>query len=126
MKKLLSSLTLTIVLVGGLFGAAAMAGDGPTVEEGKKLYLDKKNKCAVCHGEDGKAQTKVGKKMKVADMTTAEWQKRFTDQQIVDAILKGVDRKEGERKVKMPATKGATERDAKAMLLFIRSIGPKS
>lgn len=39
-----------------------------------------KAKCKSCHGEDGKADTKTGKKEKIEDMTTAAWQKEWTDE----------------------------------------------
>lgn len=58
-----------------------------------------KSKCASCHGADGKAQVEQGKKMKMHDITTVTWQKSFTDAQIKDVIVKGVDeQKEGVHK----------------------------
>lgn len=51
-----------------------------------------KAKCASCHGADGKAQTEQGKKMKIADMSTAEWQGKITDDKIKAAIVDGVKR----------------------------------
>ena len=51
-----------------------------------------KSKCASCHGADGAAKTKQGEKLKVADMTTADWQKEFTDEKIKAAINDGVSR----------------------------------
>lgn len=97
----------------------------PTKEDGEKIWNDKKAKCATCHGGDGKGDTKMGKSKGVTDMTTAEWQKKHTDQQIIDSILKGVNREENGKKIKMEPMKGATQRDAEALLAFIRTLGPQ-
>ena len=48
-----------------------------------------KAKCKSCHGEDGKAKTKMGEKEKIPDFTNAAWQKRHSDDQIKDAITNG-------------------------------------
>ena len=49
-----------------------------------------KSKCAMCHGEDGKAETKQGKKLKIHDMSAAEFQTKHTDDQLKKAITEGV------------------------------------
>jgi mono/diheme cytochrome c family protein len=51
-----------------------------------------KAKCGSCHGADGKAQTEQGKKMKIADMSSAEWQAKFDDAKIKAAISDGLKR----------------------------------
>ena len=48
------------------------------------------SKCAMCHGDDGKAQTKQGKKLKIDDVTTAEWQAKHSDEVIRKTITKGI------------------------------------
>ena len=132
--KFVSSLSLW--LGGALFavvvGAGAVhAADGGTPPapagdvDGKALWNDKRAKCATCHGADGKGDTKMGKQKGVKDMTTAEWQKAVTDQQIIDAILKGIDRTEGDKKVKMEPLKEGTEAEAKALLGVVRGFAPK-
>jgi mono/diheme cytochrome c family protein len=46
-------------------------------------------KCKSCHGEDGKAKTKMGEKEKIPDMTNATWQKNHSDEKIRDYIVNG-------------------------------------
>ncbi len=48
------------------------------------------NHCAKCHGADGKGQTKVGKKLKLKDYTSAEVQGAMTDAEMTKAIAEGV------------------------------------
>ncbi len=48
-----------------------------------------KAKCKSCHGEDGKAQTKMGKKENIPDMTLPAWQDKKTDAQIREVISEG-------------------------------------
>ena len=48
-----------------------------------------KSKCKSCHGEDGKADTKTGKKEKVQDMTVATWQSEWSDEKMKKIILEG-------------------------------------
>lgn len=48
-----------------------------------------KAKCKSCHGEDGKAKTKMGEKEKIPDLTGAEWQKKHSDADIKETITNG-------------------------------------
>jgi hypothetical protein len=88
-----SSVTLSILLAS----AVASADADPRIQRAWKA------KCAPCHGEDGKAQTDAGKKLSVTDLTTAGWQKTHTDEQIRDAMQKGVKAKRDGKDVEMPA-----------------------
>jgi mono/diheme cytochrome c family protein len=69
-----------------LFLSAAPLAPLAPQEDVKQVYL---NKCAVCHGEDGKGQTAKGKKLKMKDIRSPEVQK-LTPAQWTEAILKGV------------------------------------
>ena len=75
--------SLILALAGSLAGGTALGAD-------KKIERVWKSKCSSCHGQDGKGQTEKGKKMKIADYTTAEWQKSRTDDQIKKGINDGV------------------------------------
>ena len=69
---------LALVSARNLPAAAA----DPEVE---KVYL---GKCAICHGPDGAAKNTMGKKLKVRDVRSAEFQK-MTDAQLLEVTLKG-------------------------------------
>ena len=69
--------------------AFALAIPGRASAADKKTERLWKSKCASCHGADGKGDTDQGKEMGIGDVTTAAWQKQFTDQQIKDVIAKG-------------------------------------
>src|SRR6185369_2646422 len=71
------------LIVGLICAASAGAADM------KKAARDWKSKCASCHGADGKAHTDQGKKMKIADLSSASWQKANTDAKIKEVIENG-------------------------------------
>jgi mono/diheme cytochrome c family protein len=52
-----------------------------------------RSKCKGCHGEDGKAQTKIGRAEKIDDFTSPNWQSHHTDEQIRHTIENGSEDK---------------------------------
>lgn len=76
----LLAFTAALSLGAGLFSGVAQARE---VEE---VY---RAKCKSCHGDDGKGKTKHGIKHKAPDMSSAEWQKKHDDAEILDAITNG-------------------------------------
>lgn len=73
-----------------------------------------KQKCAACHGPDGKGDTPAGKSMKVRSFADPEVAK-MTDDELAGAIEKG--------KGKMPAYgKSMKPDEIKAMVTYIRSL----
>jgi mono/diheme cytochrome c family protein len=78
--------------------AAAVAALLPLTaraEADKKTERTWKAKCASCHGADGKGQTDQGQKLKVADLSSASWQKSQTDAQIKTVIENGTKNASG-------------------------------
>ena len=71
-----------------------------------------KQKCAMCHGPDGKGQTPMGKNLQLRDLGSAAVQGQ-SDAQLKDIVLKG--------KGKMPAQK-VTDGQAGDLVKFIRSL----
>ena len=85
-----------------------------------------KAKCASCHGVDGKGQTEQGKKMKMHDLSTADWQKSFTDAQIKQVTLDGIDaQKEGVHKQMDPYKEKLKPDQVDALTAFVRTLGSK-
>ncbi|HXG59043.1 MAG TPA: cytochrome c [Thermoanaerobaculia bacterium] len=73
-----------------------------------------KSKCAVCHGEDGSGNTKMGKTMKLRPLGSPEVQKQ-TDKELYAWTAEG--------KGKMPAYKNKlSEEDINALVAFMRTL----
>jgi len=58
------------------------------------------NSCASCHGSDGKAQTKTGKKLKIKYYTDAAVQATLKDDEMTKAITEGIKGDNGKDKMK--------------------------
>jgi mono/diheme cytochrome c family protein len=106
MKKFALVLTLSL-------SAAAYAEDSAA-----DLW---KAKCKGCHGDDGKAQTKMGEKEKIPDLTNAEFQKKHTDAQFKDVITNG-----SKENAKMKAFKDKlTPEQIDSLVKYIRGMQAK-
>ncbi len=58
------------------------------------------NHCTKCHGEDGKGQTKAGKKLQLKDYTDAKVQAEMKDEEMIKVITEGITDKAGKEKMK--------------------------
>ncbi len=87
---------------------AALADEAPDIWAAK---------CKLCHGEDGRAKTKVGRKEKMPDFTSPKWQARHSDEFIKKTIQEG---SEDNPKMK-PFKDKLTEQQIDSLVLFIRS-----
>ncbi len=77
-----------VLLAGATLGLAA-----PVAENWE-------NHCTKCHGEDGKGQTKVGKKLKLKDYTDAKVQAEMKDEDMIKATADGILDAAGKEKMK--------------------------
>ena len=75
--------------------------------------------CQKCHGADGKGETKMGKKVGVKDMTTAEYQGKLKDDAAFKSIKEGI--KDGDT-VKMKPAEGLDDAEIKALVAHVRSL----
>src|SRR5512138_618457 len=98
-----------------LLSASALA------QADKKVERAWKAKCASCHGAAGKGDTEKGQQMKIADMTSAEFQAK-KDDELKKAINDGVKKEKGGVKQEMDAFKGdLTPEQIDALIAYIRS-----
>lgn len=81
-----------IIILALLFGAT-LGHSAPAAENWE-------NHCTKCHGDDGKGQTKAGKKLQLKDYTNAKVQAEMTDDEMTKVIGEGVNDKAGKEKMK--------------------------
>lgn len=80
-----------------------------------------KAKCKSCHGEDGKAKTKMGQKESIDDFSSPAWQKAESDAEIRQVIAEG-----SSRNAKMKAFKDKlTPEQIDALVGYIRTMKAK-
>jgi mono/diheme cytochrome c family protein len=77
--------------------------------------------CASCHGKDGAGKTKAGRLVKVKDLTDAQYQKTFTDDDAFKALKEGFQDKDGNTKMKPFADK-LPDDDIKAVVAYVRTL----
>lgn len=79
-----------------------------------------KEHCTKCHGDDGKGNTKMGRKLEIRDLSKADVQAKFTDADAMKAMKEGLKDKDG--KVAMKPTEGLSEDDMKALVSYVRGL----
>jgi cytochrome c6 len=102
------------VALGALAFSASVYATTPASENWE-------NSCASCHGEDGKAQTKQGKKLKIRDYTDAKVQEDMKDDAMLKAILEGVTDEKGKERMKGFKDE-YSEEEAKELVKYIRGL----
>jgi cytochrome c1 len=106
MKKML----IVLAAVLAIPALSARAADA------KALYS---KDCAKCHGEDGKGETKMGKKLGAKDYTDAKVQAELKDDAAFKAIKEGLKDKDGKNLMK-PA-EGTSDEEIKALVAYMRT-----
>ena len=108
MKNRYLLLTTSLVFLAG----TALGHAAPVTENWE-------TNCTKCHGDDGKGQTKVGKKLQLKDYSDAKVQAEMKDEAATKAIKEGLKDKDG--KVLMKPSEGASADDVKALIAYMRS-----
>lgn len=107
--------TIKLFTAGLALAAAASLGAATAAENWE-------NHCASCHGEDGKAQTKQGKKLKIRDYTDAAVQAELKDDAMLKVILEGYTENGKERMKGFKDELENPEQEAKDLVAFIRKL----
>jgi cytochrome c553 len=109
-KKVMKKLIVLGIAAAALTAFTASAADAKEEWKGK---------CAKCHGEDGKGQTKMGQKLGVKDYTDVKVQADLKDEAAFKAIKEGV--KDKEDKVVMKPAEDLSDADIKGLVAYIRT-----
>lgn len=110
---MLRTFAVWLVIFAGITVSAspALAGTG-NAEAGKKIFSAK---CVACHGQDGSANTPVGKSLKAADLRSTDVQKK-SDADFYSQVEKG--------KGKMPPFGAALNQgQINDVIAYVRQIG---
>lgn len=75
--------------------------------------------CTKCHGEDGKGQTTMGKKLKVKDYTDPKVQAEFTDEQAFKITKEG--KKEGDKTLMKGFADVLSDEEINALVKHVRA-----
>ena len=96
-KKTVAAILATTFLTLSLSAPLAARMSSPpglAFQSMKSLY---NSKCAVCHGNDGSANTAKGKELKVRNLRSEEF-KKMSDAKAMEVLLKGKGKMEGYEK----------------------------
>lgn len=103
--------------VAYLLGGALVLSLAAYAADAKTNWTDH---CAKCHADDGAGQTKMGKKLKIRDLTDAAVQASFTDEQALKSMKEGVADENGKQKMK--PIEDLSEEEMKALVLYVRGL----
>ena len=76
--------------------------------------------CAKCHGDDGRGDTKQGKKLSILSLADPKVQAKFTDDEAFKSMKDGV--KDDKGKTRMKAAEGLSDAEMKALVPFVRAL----
>lgn len=91
-KKTTAALFAIMILTSAL--SASSLTSAAAFQSAKSLFA---SKCAVCHGNDGGANTAKGKELKVRNFRSEEF-KKMPDAKALEVVLKGKGKMEGYEK----------------------------
>lgn len=100
---------LTLIIAGA--GSTAFGAETATLW---------KNRCAKCHGIDGRGDTKEGHKRYINDLTDRSIQEKFSDKEAADSIKFGL--KDAKGRTIMKAVRGLSDGEVNSLVAYVRSL----
>lgn len=76
--------------------------------------------CKKCHGDDGKGETRVGKKLGLKDYTDPEVQASFSDEEAIKVTMEGAVDESGKETMK-PFKDKLSEEEVLALVAYVRA-----
>lgn len=107
MKKLL-------VLIVAVCVVTALNAKAADVKENYATH------CTKCHGDDGKGDTKMGKKSGCKDYTDAKVQADMKDDKAFKSIKEGM--KDGDKELMKPFADKLSDDEIKALIAYMRTL----
>lgn len=102
---------LAVVIALAVLGAGIATAQSSGSDKGAQVF---KTKCAMCHGQDGKGQTAMGKANHLKDLASSDVQS-VHDSDLKNIIENG--------KGKMPAYKGKlTDEQVEQVVAYLRTL----
>jgi cytochrome c553 len=102
-----------LVLVVAAVVAAAWTARAADAKENYKAH------CTKCHGEDGKGDTKMGKKSGCKDYTDAKVQADMKDDKAFKSVKEGM--KEGDKELMKAFSDKLSDDEIKALITYMRT-----
>ncbi len=78
------------------------------------------NKCIKCHGEDGKGDTKMGRKLLIKNLSDEKVQSGFSDDQAFKALKEGLKDEAGATRMK--PTEGLSDAELHDLIAWVRGL----
>jgi mono/diheme cytochrome c family protein len=105
----------SLIAIGAALGLAA-AGTAVAASAPENY----ENHCAKCHGIDGKGQTKMGKRLKVRDMTTEVYKQELDEAKAIVSLKEGIT-KNG-KDVKKSFASELSDPELKALVAYVKEL----
>lgn len=104
-----------LIVSAFLLAAASRAAAVPTARENYKTH------CVSCHGADGKAQTRLGKKSGAKDISDKTALAKLSDEAVFKTIKFGRKNDKGEEKME-PFGDDMSDPEIAALVAYVRAL----